>query len=128
MNRHIWKIIMPILFIWGVNDLIGEYTQNDALIIFISIILGFWGFICGVIIDIKRGRRLDIKEFNKNVRDLKNVYANSNKDTKLNNAKSLEIIDKLDKLYKLKENKSITEEEFLKLKENLINDLNLINS
>ena len=112
LKKNKFKII-SILTIFSITyDLTKVYSQNLSFSLgyslFTALILGS---LIGFIFDNKSNKRREIRELNKNIIELRKCnIANSN---------DSDIITKLERLNNLKKENSISEDEYLKLKEHL---------
>lgn len=75
------------------------------------------GLIVGSILDRKSNKKRELREFNKNIKIYNENKASMNTTTNTSN----DLIGKIERLNKLKSENAITEEEYIKLKNELLN-------
>lgn len=93
-------------------DLTKTFSQSIPFSLGYSLVSAVvLGFLIGGIFDYKSNKRRDVRELNQNIKELKNYTFYNNED----------IISKLERINKLRKDNSISEEEYLKLKKQLLN-------
>lgn len=112
LRKNKFKIIFTLTIFSITYDLTKVYSQNLSFSIIYSLFTALiLGSLIGFIFDYKSNKRRELRELNKNITELRkdniNTYNNS------------DIITKLERLNNLKKENSITEDEYLKLKEQL---------
>lgn len=113
MNKHLWKVILPFIMTASLYDFTRQLApgRNTFILCLISGVIS--GGILGLIFDYKRARRIEIKEFNKNIKQIKKQgFSNDNRESS--------IVLELEKLSVLKEKNVISEDEFIKLKNDIL--------
>jgi type III secretory pathway component EscU len=116
-RKNKFKLITMYIIFGMSYDLTKTFSQNVSFSLAYSLISAVvFGFLIGGILDYKSNKRREIRNLNKNIEEFKknNLQNQSiNKD---------DIIGKIERLNKLKNDKSITEEEYQKLKGQLFNN------
>jgi hypothetical protein len=93
-------------------DLTKTFSQSVPFSLGYSIVSAVvLGFLIGGIFDYKSNKRREVRELNQNIKELKNSTFYNNED----------VISKLERIDKLRKDNSISEEEYLKLKKQLLN-------
>lgn len=113
VKKNKFKLIFAYAIFCISYDLTKAYSQNISFSFWYSLVSGIvLGSIIGAIFDYKSNKRREIREINKNIQALNksNIKTNNNED----------IISKLERLNNLKKDNSISEEEYLKLKSQLL--------
>lgn len=96
-------------------DLTKTFSQSIPFSLGYSLVSAVvLGFLIGGIFDYKSNKRREIRELNKNITELRKCNMDN-----ISNTNDSDIIIKLERLNNLKKENSISEDEYLKLKEQL---------
>ena len=109
-KNHKFKIIVSIIIYLFLLSFLGSLMELKVAMPVSAFYGVFLGLVIGSILDYKSNKNRNIKELNKNVKSLNNKFKNNTN-----------VISELEKLNNLKISNAITNEEYLKLKEKLIN-------
>lgn len=116
IKRNKFKLI-TLYAIFGISyDLTKTFSQNVSFSIIYSLVSAIvLGFLIGGLLDYKSNKRREIRELNKNIKDFKKNNIQTQPTSKE------DVVGKIERLNKLKNENSITEEEYQRLKGQIIN-------
>lgn len=121
MGKHLWKLVLPGVVTFYLYDFLSELAPGRNILLF-SIFAGLTlGLFIGFLLDLKRNKKLQIKELNKNIKELNKHNSNFSINNDVKNSSS-NLVDRLHKLNELREKNAISQEEFLTLKEKLMKE------
>lgn len=113
LKKNKFKLISIFAIFSITYDLTKAYSQSMSFSFWYSLVTGIvLGSIIGCIFDYKSNKRQEIRDLNKNIKELNKFNTNI--------TSKEDVISKLERLNNLRKDNSISEEEYLYLKKELL--------